>query len=404
MPDTPLTKRLYFDDAYLREFEARVVALTAWQGQPAAVLDATALYPEGGGQPADLGTLGGVAVRDVQEADEVIYHILEAPLPASVGDTVRGTVAWARRFDHMQQHTGQHVISAAFYRLFGADTLSWHLGGEVITIDINRTGLADAAFAEAEVAANEIAWQDTPVVAQVLPPSEIARLPMRKGSDREGDIRVVSIGDWDRIGCGGTHVASVGCVGAIGLRRSETKGNLTRIEFVCGARALADYHMKTATVNAAVAALKASPEDLFAQLERVLTQSDEQRREISDLRRRLLGYEAEELRAQPAGKVDGRAVICQRRDAHDADALRFLAQRLAEGGAVALLGSVHDGKAQLVFACDKTAPLDLNATLKAVLPLVGGRGGGQKSLAQGGGPEIAGLDAALAAARTAILG
>lgn len=404
MPDTLLTKRLYFDDAYLREFEARVVALTEWQGQPAAVLDATALYPEGGGQPADTGAVGGVAVRDVQEADEVIYHILAEPLPASVGDTVVGQVAWARRFDHMQQHTGQHTISAAFYRLFGADTLSWHLGGEVVTIDINRTGLADAAFAEAEQAANEILWEDVPVIAQVLPPSEIARLTLRHGSDREGDIRVVSIGEWDRIGCGGTHVASAGRVGAIGLRRSETKGNLTRVEFVCGARALADYHMKTATMNAAVAALKASPDDLFASIERVLAQSDEQRRELGELRRRLLGYEAEELRAAPVGMVDGRAVICQRLDGRDAEALRFLAQRLAEGGAVALLGSEHDGKAQMVFACEKSSPLDMNATLKAVLPLVGGRGGGQKSMAQGGGPEAAGLDAALAAARAAILG
>ena len=404
MADIPPTERLYFADAYLREFEARVVALTEWQGQPAAVLDATALYPEGGGQPADVGTLGGVAVRDVQEAEESIYHILAEPLPAGVGDTVRGEVEWVRRFDHMQQHTGQHTISAAFYRLFGADTLSWHLGGEVVTIDINRTGLSDAAIAEAEAAANEILWQDVPVIAQVLPHDEIARMPMRKGSDREGDIRVVSIGEWDRIGCGGTHVASAGRVGAIGLRRTETRSGMTRVEFVCGARALADYHMKTATMNAAVAALKSSPEDLFAHIERLLTQADDQRREVGELRRKLLGYEAQALLAQPVGMVEGRAVICQRLDARDAEALRFLAQHIAEAGGVALLGGAHEGKAQLVFACNKATPFDMNATLKAVLPLVGGRGGGQKALAQGGGPEIAGIDAALTAARNAIFG
>jgi len=238
----------------------------------------------------------------------------------------------------------------------------------------------------------------------VLSQSEIARMPMRKGSDREGDIRVVSIGDWDRIGCGGTHVASAGRVGSIGLRRNEIRGGMTRVEFVCGTRALADYHMKTATVNAAGVALKARPENLYAQIERMLTQSDEQSRELGELRRRLLGYEAEELRANPVGMVDGRAIICQRLDGRDAESLRFLAQRLADGGAVALLGSIYEGKAQMVFACDKTAPCDLNAALKAVLPLVSGKGGGQKFMAQGGGPDVAGLDAALEAARTAILG
>ncbi len=404
MPELTPTQRLYFDDAYLRAFQARVVALSEWRGQPAVILDVTAFYPEGGGQPADQGTLAGVAVRDVQEKDDIIYHIVAEPLPAGVGDTVAGEIAWERRFDHMQQHTGQHTISAAFYRLFGADTMSWHLGAEYVSIDINRTNLTDAQLQEAEHAANAIVWDDVPVTAQILTREELAKLEMRKGSDREGGIRVVSIGEWDRIGCGGTHVASAGRVGAIGVRRTETRGNLTRVEFVCGARALADYHRKTSTLNAAVAALKTRAEDVLPQIERLLAQTDEQRRDLTDLRRKLLAYEARELLADPAGSVAERPVVCRRMDERDMETLRTLAGQIADLGGVALLGGACAGKAHLAFAGPKDAPLDLNAALKAALPLVGGKGGGQKFQAQGGGPDIAGLDAALAQARSHLLG
>jgi len=404
MPDITPTQRLYFDDAYLRAFEARVMALTEWQGQPAVILDATALYPEGGGQPADQGALAGVAVRDVQEKDDIIYHILADSLPAGVGDTVAGEIAWDRRFDHMQQHTGQHTISAAFYRLFGADTMSWHLSTDYVSVDINRTNLSDAQLVEAEQVANAILWDDVLVTAQILTRDELAKLDVRKGTDREGGIRVVSIGEWDRIGCGGTHVKTAGRVGAIGLRRAETRGNLTRVEFVCGARALADYHAKTGTLNAAIATLKTRAEDVLPQIGRLLAQSDEQRRDLTDLRRKLLSYEARDLLAAPVGMVADRPVVCRRLDERDMESLRTLAGQIAELGGVALLGGAHAGKAQLAFSGPKDAPLDLNAALKAALPLVGGKGGGQKFQAQGGGSDIAGLDAALAQARTQILG
>lgn len=403
MPDISPTQRLYFADSYLREFEARVVAVTEFQGQPAVVLDATALYPEGGGQPTDYGSVAGVDVRDVQEQDDVIYHILAGPLPAGVGDTVAGVVDWRRRFDHMQQHTGQHTISAAFYRLMQADTLSWHLSGDYVTIDIGRTNLSDNAIAEAQHAANEILWQDVPVESRIYSRAELAALAMRKGTDRDGGIRVVSIGEWDRIGCGGTHVATAGQVGAIGLRKWETRGAMTRVEFVCGARALGDYYTKTLALNAAQAALSAKPEEVVAQIDRLKAQGDEQRHTITDLRRTLVEYEARDLLAHAEATVADHPVICQRFTGRDLNDLRLLAQRIAEHGGVALLGSDADGKAQLAFACDKAAPFDLNAALKAALPLVGGKGGGQKFQAQGGGPEIAGLDAALATAQRVIM-
>jgi alanyl-tRNA synthetase len=410
MSDIAPTKRLYFDDSYLREFEARVVALTTFHDRPAVVLDATALYPEGGGQPADMGTLSGVAVLDVQEEDDIIYHILAGPLPASVGDVVTGEVEWLRRYDFMQQHTGQHTISGAFYHLLGAPTTSWRLGGEVVTIDLGKAGLSEESVAEAEHLANEILWQDVAVTAKIYSRDEMAHLDMRKGSDRDGGIRVVSIGDFDRIGCGGTHVVSTGQVGAIGVRRWETRGQTTRVEFVCGARALADYHAKTATVNAAGVALSAKPDEIMPQIARLLGQSEEQRKTIADLRKQLVEYEARDLLANAGDTVAGLPLICVRRDDRDMNELRLLAQLIVEGGGVALVAGrsgasgAQAGKAQLAFACPKDAPLDLNQILKGVLPLIDGKGGGQKFQAQGGGTNIAALDAALEQARKTLLG
>ncbi len=404
MTDLAPTKRLYFDDSYLRDFEARIVALADYDGQPAVVLDATALYPEGGGQPADTGTLCGVAVTDVRERDDVIYHILAGPIEAGVGDRVAGTVAWDRRFDHMQQHTGQHTISAAFYRLADAETLSWHLNAEVVTIEIARAGLSESAVAEAEHAANEILWADTPVSARIYARDELARLNLRKGSDREGGIRVVSIGEWDAIGCGGTHVATAGQVGAIGLRRLEARGQTTRVEFVCGARALADYHAKTATITAACAALSARPDEVRQQIDRLIAASAEQRQAITDLKRRLVAYEARELVTGATAHAGDRPLVVAALDGRSIEDLRFLAQGIADAGGVALLGGVTEGKAQLAFACDKSASLDLNQALKAVLPLIGGKGGGQKFQAQGGGTDVAGLPAALDQARKMLAG
>ena len=416
MPDIAPTKRLYFDDSYLREFEARIVALTTFRDHPAAVLDATALYPEGGGQPCDMGTLGGVAVLDVQEEHDIIYHILAGPLPAGVGDVVTGEVEWLRRYDFMQQHTGQHTISGAFYHLLGAPTTSWRLGGEVVTIDLGKAGLSEETVAEAEHLANEILWQDLAVTAKIYSRDEMAHLDMRKGSDRDGGIRVVSIGDFDRIGCGGTHVATTGQVGAIGVRRWETRGQTTRIEFVCGARSLADYHAKTATMNTACAVLSAKPDEIVPQIERLLGQSEEQRKAIADLRKQLMEYEARDLLAGAEDTIAGLPLICVRRDDRDMNELRLLAQRIVEGGGVALVGGAQAGKAQLAFACAKPeggaeplgpvpdAPLDLNQILKGVLPLIDGKGGGQKFQAQGGGTNVSALDAALEQARKTLLG
>ncbi len=405
MPDMRPTKRLYFDDANLCDFEARVIAVSTTQtGQPAVVLDATAFYPEGGGQPADYGVLAGVPVVDVQEADDRITHILADPVEIKVGTTVTGTIDWRRRFDHMQQHTGQHTLSGAFWRLMGAETTAWHLGVDEVTIDIARAGLSDDQVREIAIAANEVIWQDVPVTADVYTPEQLESLTLRKGTERSGLIRVVSVGDWDRIGCGGTHVTSTGQVGAIGIRRVETRGMQSRITFLCGARALDDFHRKTFLVNDLIARLKVPMSDLEAHVERLQQQLSETRHDLEAARLKLLEYEAQDLLTQAQAQAGPYPVIARRLNSHDANELRTLAQQIAANGGIALLGAVTGEKAQLVFACPKDAPYDMATILKATLPLIDGKGGGQKNLAQGGGAGLALLDEALNRAFNAVIG
>jgi alanyl-tRNA synthetase len=257
---------------------------------------------------------------------------------------------------------------------------------------------------EVEDAANAVLWEDVPISARIYPREALAGLDLRKGADmqRFSSARVVSIGEWDRIGCGGTHVTSSGQVGAIGVRRWETYGSIARIEFVCGARALADYRAKTSTVSAACASLSVRPDELRGQIERLLGQAADLREEVAGLRRALTDHEARDLLSHPVRRLDGRPVVRVRLDGRDPGDLRVLAQRVVQGGGVALLGGATGGKAHLVFACAPEPPLDLSQLLKSALPAIDGRGGGQRTLAQGGGAGVEGLDAALDQALSAL--
>ena len=394
------TERLYWKDAYLRRFEARVVAIGDYAGKPAVTLDATAFYPEGGGQPADRGTLGGVPVIDMQEKNGEIYHILgQSPEGAALetGARVSGEIDWARRFDYMQQHSGQHIISGGFWRLCQAETVSWHLGEEYTSIDIALPTLVPDVAAEVERASNEVLWDDLSIEANIYAPDEVEKLGLRRGPKVESDIRIVSIGDWDAIGCGGTHVLSAGRVGSINIRRWETRGSVTRVEFLCGERALADYRRKT-RVTTALGQLLAAPLDKLEDAGAQMFQANlALRQDLEKANNELLTREAGELLSRATPSIQDHPIVCALLPPRDVAEARYLASRIAEAGGVALLGaSSPDGsRASLIFACEKTFPLDLNNVLKQVLPYVDGRGGGQKFSAQGGGPNVAGLRPAL---------
>ena len=232
-----ITERLYFADPYLTSFSARVVARAERDGRPAVALDQSAFYPEGGGQPPDAGTLDDVPVLDVQADDGLVWHTLARPLDAEI---VQGRVDWARRFDHMQQHHGQHLLSAAFEHLHGLRTISFHLGAASATIDLAGGALAaEQAFA-AEELANQVIWEDRPVLARFVSAEELARLPLRKPPAVDGPVRVVSVPDFDHSACGGTHPRATGGVGLLHIRRWDRRGDAVRVEFLCGGRAVRD--------------------------------------------------------------------------------------------------------------------------------------------------------------------
>ena len=393
-----MAARLYYADAYLREFDARVIEQLTWDGKPAVVLERTAFYPTSGGQPHDTGTLNGVKVVDVveRESDGAVVHVLAGELQ---GDAVHGEIDRARRFDLMQQHTGQHILSQAFTTVQQADTVSFHLGVEVTTVDLNRAPLSEEQLDKAEALANEVVFSNRPVRARFVGREELATLPLRKLPQVARPIRIVEIADFDWSPCGGTHCRRTGEVGLIKIVRAERRGAETRVHFLCGGRALADYRRKNRLVLDLAARFSVGDWELADAVERLSDEARASRKQVRVLREQLLDYEAAALIAG-AEKLGGARVVRQAYTDRTVDEIRHLAQRLtAEPGVIALLGRGSvGGKAQFVFARSADLPHDMNVLLRTACQTVGGGGGGRPNFAQGGGPDGARVEEALAAA------
>ena len=379
-----MTERLYYHDAYAREFDATVVGIKAVSERPghfAAVLDRTAFYPTSGGQPFDTGTLGAARVVDVIEGDDGrILHLVEGPI--ELGPT-RGVIDWARRFEHMQQHTGQHVLSAAFDRLLNVSTVSFHLGSTASTIDLARE-VTPAEIARAEHEANRVVWENRPVTIRFADADKVAALPLRKESKREGVLRVIDVEDFDVSACGGTHVAGTGAIGIIAVAAFEKFKGGTRLEFLCGGRALAGYHALRDTVAASVRLLSVLPADLPAAIDRGQTDARDLRRQVKDLQTRLAGHEAATL-AEGAELVGSTRVVIAALEGWDANGLKTIATAIsARPGHVAVLLSAPS-PSSIVVARAPDLVVDSAAILKQMTAQFGGKGGGRPELAQGGG-------------------
>jgi alanyl-tRNA synthetase len=388
------TERLYFVDAYLTNFDARVVARAERAKRPAVALDRSAFYPEGGGQPPDRGTLNGVAVLDVQADGDIVWHTLEGQLD---GDEVHGAVDWARRFDHMQQHHGQHLLSAAFEHLYALRTVSFHLGAGSSTIDLAATALTDEQMAGAEELTNQVIWEDRPVLARFVTPEELASLTLRKPPTVDGAIRVVSVPDFDNSACGGTHPRATGGVGLLHLRRWERRGDTLRVEFLCGGRALRDLRRKNAALGRLASSLSVGVDKIEASVGRLREAEERSRKQLEDATEQLLAYESQDLirHAELVGIV---RVVHRAFADRSLEEVRSLAKQIAARGCVALLG-LRAEKTQLIFARGEGLEVDCGALLRATLAQFGGRGGGQAALAQGGLPDPSQLEAALGVAR-----
>ncbi len=388
-----MTERLYYQDATCKTFTARIVERLTHDGRLAVALDRTAFYPTGGGQPNDRGKLGHALVVDVieRDTDSAVLHVLDLPADAGtfgkVGDEVTAEVDWSRRFDLMQQHTGQHILSQAFVAEADAETMGFHLTDDTLTVDLDKKNLQPDDMDRAEDLANQIVFEDRPVTARFVTAAELAKLPLRKPPKVENNIRIVEVEGFDWSPCGGTHVARTGQIGLIKIVRTERMSDGTRVEFRCGLRALADYRRKHQMISQVASALSVGYGELDQAVSRMQAESKDLRKKLVEAEGKLLMYEAAELDASAQDRGGFRLITRAWAD-REALHLRTLAKKLAgKPKTVALLGS---GGAQptFVFAHSSDLALDLVPLVRGAIEHIGGRGGGGKpDFAQGGGPS-----------------
>lgn len=391
--------RLYYQDAYQQSFTAEVTRRGVEEdGVPFVVLSQTAFYPTGGGQPSDQGTLGDILVLDVEEVDGEIRHRLLEPMPEQV-TTVAGSIDWDRRFDHMQQHAGQHILSAAFLEVAGAETVAFHLGKERVTIDVRLDELSAELWEAVERRANQVVLENRPISARFVDDAELATLPLKKQPTVTENVRVVIIPDFDYNPCGGTHPAGTGEVGMIKILGWERHRGNIRLEFICGWRALRDYSKKQATIRDVSKLLMTGEAELVAQSERLVAERDALRQALQEKERLLLEGEVRQQLEQ-ARQLGPVRLIQRSFEGRSIQELQQFAQQTVAlaPDAVCLLAATGE-KLQLVFARGSDVNVPVNQLIKETLPLIAGKGGGNPAMAQGGGQPSVPADDVLAHAR-----
>ena len=390
------TRRLYFEDPYLSEFEAVVLERLEREGRPAAVLDRTAFYPESGGQPSDRGTLGGVPVLDVVEEAGRVVHVLGAPLPeGAAGGPVRGSVDGSRRFDHMQQHTGQHILSQAFLEVLRGETRSFHLGPEVSALEIGIRQASDDEVETVERAANRIVFEDREVRTSFVPEERIREVPLRRPPKVSGLIRIVEVAGFDWSACGGTHVRRTGEIGLVKVIGAERIRDNVRFTFVCGGRALGDYALKTRLLRRIAGQFSARETDSPAAVEKAQAELKDLRRRVKRLAETAAAAEARELVRGAAGPV--LSGLLADRGPEEARALAVHVTRL--GGAVALFAAAAAGRGHFLAASSGASGFDVRTLIPVVSAVIPAKGGGSPTLMELVTEKPDGLEEALEAAK-----
>ena len=391
------TERLYYNDSHLIEFNARVVDVTERvSGWAALVLDRTAFYPTGGGQPSDTGTLNGSRVVEcIDDGDNGVLHVVQGTSP-SIGTEVSGRVDWARRLDHMQQHTGQHILSQALVTLFKAPTKSFRVLEHSCEIDVDLSNPTNEVIERAVELANNVIWEDRQITIRNVTSEEAAGLPLRKDSAREGELRLIEIDGFDLTPCGGTHAYRTGEVGIVAVRSWMRAKGLTRIEFVAGIRALADYRRANRSAREIAALFSTGRDDAPSLASLMLEENKELSRRVRALEEVAAGVEAERFFNDQEPRADGTRLIVRMLDDRDSESLKKLAHALiAFPKTISLLFSSHDDTVRMVFARSADAPGDMNELMHKTCQLLDGRGGGRPDMAQGGGKNTKKLSEAI---------
>jgi alanyl-tRNA synthetase len=378
------THRIYYDDSFARDFEAQVRTCEpcvhgttpAWE----VVLDETALYPTSGGQPCDRGKLGDANVLDVRDDGDEIVHIVDRELQPG---PVHGCVDWPRRFDHMQQHTGQHLLSAMFQERFGRTTVSFHLGADLSSIDLRGAEPTAEILEGAERAANRIIFEDRPINVRYGTQEQLAQMGVRKEVERTGILRAIEIDGADLQPCGGTHVRRTAQIGMLLVRRCTKMRQDWRVEFACGARSERLARNDFRLIARAAANLGCAPDDLADAAARVVMERDANFKEVRSLLQRLAELEAASaLQSASAGSPGIRSIVRAFDESTQADYLGFFSTQLAKTeGVIALVGLKGNG--QLIFSQHASVGKDMNALLKCVFERFPGKGGGNRDFARG---------------------
>src|SRR5579863_700343 len=400
------TRRLYYDDSFQDSFSAQVLScevLAEAEDSPSGprwgvVLDQSLLYPSSGGQPNDLGKLGDANVLNVQDGEDRILHVVDRPVPIG---RVEGCIHWSRRFDHMQQHTGQHMLSAIFQERFGLVTVSFHLGEVVSTIDLRGPQPSPLILEGAARAANAVIFEDREITVRYGTAEQFAELGVRKEVDRKGILRAIEIAGIDLQPCGGTHLRRTGQLGMILLRGCNKIRQDWRVEFVCGGRAEAAARADSGLISQVSAQLKCAPQDLRASVERLLREREASAKRLKTLLPKVAASDAAALLKATKPRTDGIRVVALVLENGEADYLQQLATALTKTErAVALLADRLTGN--VVFAQNPEVGKDMNALFKKVGEQFAARGGGKADFVRGALADAKDAAAAIELTKTSI--
>jgi alanyl-tRNA synthetase len=402
-----MTTKLYWHDSHLTQFSAQVVDCFVQDGHQVVVLDQSAFYPGGGGQPCDTGAINAARVTAVAMAEDGrMLHHLAGDVPFTVGETVAGAVDWPRRLEMLQQHTGQHILSQAFWQLWGAETRGFRIFEQVAEIDLTLDGSPEeltAAMRQGEELANAVVFEDRAVRLHTVTPTEAAQLPLRKENFNTDCVRVIEIADFDWSPCGGTHAQRTGEVGLIAVRGWERAKRMTRVQFVCGGRALRDYRAANQTATSVARRLSVGRDEALEAVARLLAEHKKLERHARALVELATRAEAQELLAATPVTPTPRIVL-RIFDDRDFDDLKLLAHHLvADHGVLALLATRTRDLVRLVCARSADLPVEAHTLLKRVCEQLGGRSGGKPEFAQGSGSRVAELERTMAEAAASLM-
>jgi alanyl-tRNA synthetase len=380
-----MEQKLYYQDAYIKMFSTEVIKQQQEEDESwYVVLNQTVFYPTGGGQPHDTGKIAGEKVINVEEKDGEIRHYLEAPLQNTEG-ILEGEIDWGRRFDHMQQHCGQHILSAAFDHLFQYKTVGFHLGSEIVTIDLETEKLSEAEVRKAEELSNKIINENREIIVKWVTEEELSQYALRKETKVKEDIRLVIIPDFDYNGCGGTHPKTTGEVSAIKILDWERQKKKIRLQFVCGTRVIEQLDKKQKVLLELTKLLNAPEKEMVVAAARLIENGKSLEKDLEQAREKLLEYEAKDLLVKKASEHEPIVhEIFQNRTIQELQKLARLV--ISENDkAMAILVSANDSRMQLVCARGTAREENMKTLIGEILPKINGKGGGNESFAQGGG-------------------